>query len=76
LRLGKRVPQDVAVVGMGDVVSDAYFPLPMTVVAFHHEEAMARAFDLLMELIERPELRKQPPRQFVQQPELIVRESA
>ena len=76
LRLGKRVPQDVAVIGMGAVVSDAFFPVPMTVVSFHHEEAMGRALDLLMELIGQPELRKEPPRQFVQQPELIVRESA
>jgi DNA-binding LacI/PurR family transcriptional regulator len=76
LRLGMRVPQDVAVIGMGDVLSDAYYPLPMTVVSFHHEKAVARALDLLMELIDQPDLRKQPPRLFVQEPELIVRESA
>jgi DNA-binding LacI/PurR family transcriptional regulator len=76
LRLGKRVPQDVAVIGLGDVLSDAYYPLPMTVVSFHHEEAMAKALDILMELIEQPDLRKQPPRLIVQEPELIVRESA
>ena len=35
-RLGKRVPHDVAVVGLGDVLSDAYYPVPMTVVSFHH----------------------------------------
>ncbi len=75
-RLGMRVPHDVAVVGLGDVLSDAYYPVPMTVVAFRHEQAMCRALDLLMELIERPELRKQPPQVFVQEPELIVRESA
>jgi DNA-binding LacI/PurR family transcriptional regulator len=76
LRLGKSVPRDVAVIGMGDVLSDAFFPLPMTVVAFHHEQAMRRALEMLLELIEHPDLRKEPPRQYVQQPELIVRESA
>ncbi len=76
LRLGKRVPQDVAVVGMGDVLSDAYYPLPMTVVSFHHEEAMRRAMEMLMELIDSPELRTQTPRHYVQRPELIARESA
>lgn len=74
-RLGKRVPQDVAVVGLGDVLSDAYYPVPMTVVSFHHERAMCRALDLLIELIEQPDLRHQP-RLVVQEPELIVRESA
>jgi LacI family transcriptional regulator len=76
LRLGKRVPKDVAVIGMGDVLSDAFFPMPMTVVSLHHEAAMKKALEMLMELIERPELRKQPPQHYVQKPELIVRESA
>jgi DNA-binding LacI/PurR family transcriptional regulator len=76
LRLGKRVPQDVAVIGLGDVLPEPFFPLPMTVISFHHEAAMGRALDLLMELIEQPDLCKQPPRTFVQKPELIVRESA
>jgi DNA-binding LacI/PurR family transcriptional regulator len=75
-RLGKSVPRDVAVIGLGDVLSDAYYPVPMTVVSFRHQQAMCRALDLLMELIGQPELRKRPPQLFVQEPELIVRESA
>jgi DNA-binding LacI/PurR family transcriptional regulator len=76
MRLGKRVPADVAVVSLGDLLSEAVVPLPMTAVSFHHEEAMRRALDLLVQLIDEPELRKGPPCQYVQQPELIVRESA
>jgi LacI family transcriptional regulator len=76
LRLGKRVPKDVAVIGMGDVLSDAFFPMPMTVVSLHHEAAMKKALEMLMELIDKPELRKQAPQHYVQEPELIVRESA
>ena len=48
----------------------------MTAVALHHEGAMRRALDLLLELIEQPELRREPPCQFIQKPELIVRKSA
>ncbi len=76
VRLGMKVPHDVAVIGMGDVLSDAYYPVPMTVVSLRHEQAMCRALDLLMELIGQPELRKRPPQVFVQAPELVVRESA
>ena len=76
LRLKKRIPADVAVVALGDLLADSFVPVPMTAVALHHEGAMRRALDLLMELIEQPELRHEPPCQFIQKPELIVRKSA
>jgi LacI family transcriptional regulator len=76
LRLKKRIPADMAVVALGDLLADSFVPVPMTAVALHHEAAVRRALDLLMELIEQPELRQEPPCQYIQKPELIVRKSA
>jgi LacI family transcriptional regulator len=76
MRLGKRIPGDVAVVALGDVLDDVLVPVPLTAVAFRQEEAMRHALDLLVELIEHPELRDRPPRHYVQKPQLVVRQSA
>ena len=76
LQLGKRIPADMAIVGIGSVLSTSLVPLPLTVVALQHEEAMQRAVALLVRLIEEPELRHQPPCHYTQSPRLIVGESA
>ncbi len=76
VRMGKRIPADVAVVAIGDVLAESAVLVPLTVISVHHEEAICRAVDLLVELIENPELRQKPPRHYVQKPALIVRESA
>jgi DNA-binding LacI/PurR family transcriptional regulator len=75
-RLKKRIPQDVAIIAFGDALIEQFTPVPLTAVALHQEAASRKALDLLLELIHNPELRSQPPQQFLQQPELIVRESA
>ena len=76
LRMGKRIPADIAVMAIGDVLAESAVPLPLTVIPLRHEEAIHRAVDSLLELIEDPELRRKPPRHYVQKPKLIVRESA
>ena len=76
LRLGRRIPDDVAVVALGDVLDEVFVPVPLTAVAFHHEEAMRQALDMLVALIQQPDLRHEPPRHYIQKPELIVRKSA
>jgi DNA-binding LacI/PurR family transcriptional regulator len=75
-RLHKRIPEDVAIIAFGDALIEQFTPLPLTAVALHQESASRKAAELLLELIKNPGLRDQPPRQFLQQPELIVRESA
>ncbi len=75
-RLQKRIPRDVAVIAFGDALIEQFTPVPLTAVALHQEAASRKALELLLELIQNPGLRAQPPRQFLQQPELIVRESA
>ena len=75
-RLHKRIPQDVAIIAFGDALIEQFTPVPLTAVALHQEAASRQALDLLLEFIKNPELLTQPPRQFLQQPELIVRQSA
>jgi DNA-binding LacI/PurR family transcriptional regulator len=75
-RLHKRIPQDVAIIAFGDALIEQFTPVPLTAVALHQEAASHQALDLLLELIKIPDLRTQPPRQFLQKPELIIRESA
>jgi DNA-binding LacI/PurR family transcriptional regulator len=75
-RLHKKIPQDVAIIAFGDVLIEQLTPVPLTAVALHQEAASRKALDLLLELIQNPDLHNAPPREFLQQPELIVRQSA
>jgi LacI family transcriptional regulator len=76
LQCGVRIPNDVAVVAIGDALLDLLAPIPLTTISLHPEQAAAVAVKRLAELIENPSLRHQPPRKFVQTPSLIVRGSA
>ena len=76
VRLGKRIPEDVAVIGIGDALIDQLVPVPLTTVSLRQEEACRRAVRLLLDLIEHPALRRRPPRRDVVKPELIAGESA
>ena len=76
VRLGKRIPAEVAVISFGDVLPDQFTPVPLTAVSLHQETTSRRAVEMLLELIENPEQRKGPPPRYVQKPELIIRESA
>ena len=76
LQCGLRIPDDIAVMAIGDALLDLLTPVPLTAVSLHPEQAAATAVGLLAELIENPMLRRQPPRKFVQNPRLIVRRSA
>jgi DNA-binding LacI/PurR family transcriptional regulator len=75
-RLHKRIPQDVAIIAFGDVLMEQFTSVALTAVSLHHEAASREALDLLLELIGDPQLRALPPREFLHQPELIVRDSA
>jgi len=75
-RLQKRIPQDVAIIAFGDALIEQFTPVPLTAVALHQEDASRKALELLLELIGDADLRGQPPRQFLQRPDLIARQSA
>jgi DNA-binding LacI/PurR family transcriptional regulator len=75
-RLGKRIPEDVAVMSFGDALLDHVTPVPLTTIWLHQDETSRKAVQLLLELIEDPQRRCDPPQQHVQKPELIIRKSA
>lgn len=75
-RLGRRVPDDVAVVSFGAPAAEAFLPMPLTHVCLHEEQAVERAVELLFELIDNPKLRRRPARKIVIAPELVLGQSA
>jgi DNA-binding LacI/PurR family transcriptional regulator len=76
LRAGVRIPEDVAVMAIGDTLLDALVPVPLTAISLHPEQAALKAVNLLAELIEDPSLRRRPPRVYIQKPSLVIRDSA
>jgi LacI family transcriptional regulator len=75
-RLGKRIPEDLAVMSFGDALLDHVTPIPLTTISLHQDETSRRAAQLLLELIEDPKRRNDPPQEYIQKPELIIRRSA
>jgi DNA-binding LacI/PurR family transcriptional regulator len=72
-RMVKRVPQDVAVIGIGDALMDQLSPAPLTTVSLGQEEACALAVRLLLDLAESPAARRKAPAKHIVKPRLIVR---
>lgn len=71
-RLGRRVPQDVAVTGFDDVDAAAHGSPPLTTVALPADEMARRAVDLLMRRLRGEQ---GPPRAVTVPGRLVVRES-
>jgi DNA-binding LacI/PurR family transcriptional regulator len=69
---GRRVPEDVRVVGFDDVPESAYFSPPLTTVRQNFGAVGRRAFQLLVDRMQGGGAREL--RRFVE-PELVVRES-
>lgn len=69
---GRRVPDDVSVVGFDDIPEAAYFEPPLTTVRQDFKTLGAQAVDLLLARIEVPDA---PAHQRVLYPELIERSS-
>ena len=73
-KLGRRIPEDVAIVGWGyENVGRGVTP-SLTTMDFDFEQLVGRAIDLLTGLIERPN--EVQPRTVLIEPKLRVRESA
>ena len=75
-RQGVRVPQDIAVMAFGDTLLETLAPLPLTTISMHHQEACSHAVQRVSELISHPELRDKEVQVYIQEPSLVVRESA
>lgn len=69
---GLRVPQDVSVVGCGDLEVGRYFNPPLTTIDQKPQELGQRCLDMLLERMADP---KGPIRQESVRPELVVRQS-
>jgi len=71
---GLRVPEDIAVVGVGDIALGDLLRVPLTTVSWSRQEEGRRAAELLLERIgPKPQA---PPQRIVIPPELIVRRSS
>ncbi|MFI7632922.1 LacI family DNA-binding transcriptional regulator [Nonomuraea sp. NPDC049400] len=68
---GRRVPEDVSVVGFDDIPESAYFWPPLTTVRQDFSEVGRHAFHLLIDRMAGTE----PDRRRLVEPELVVRES-
>lgn len=77
-RLGRRVPQDLAVVGYDDVPEAAFYYPPLTTIRQPLTEMGSRAVELLNDMLETwPDRPEPPPAQITwMQPELVIRESS
>ncbi|HEY8287241.1 MAG TPA: LacI family DNA-binding transcriptional regulator [Chloroflexota bacterium] len=72
LTRGRRVPEDVALVGFDDIPVAAWLSVPLTTVAQSKEEQGAIAAALLLDQIENSTM---PMQRVILQPRLVVRES-
>jgi len=70
---GKRVPEDVSVIGFDDIISASYMRPSLTTVRQPLMEMGKRGTELLLDRISHP--RQEFPSEILLQPELIVRES-
>ena len=70
---GLRVPEDIAVVGVGDIALGDLLRVPLTTVGWSRREQGRHAAELLLNGIGRDE---DPPQRIVIPPRLIVRESS
>ncbi len=72
-RAGKRVPEDVSIVGFDNIPSGAYQTPALTTVGQPLQKMGSLAAEVLLRLIERPDA--DVPAQFTIEPEMIIRES-
>jgi len=72
-RLGRRVPEDIALIGYDDIPMAAWLSVPLTTVAQPKEEQGRLAADLLIDHIETADT---PIQRIILQPRLVARRSS
>ncbi len=70
---GLRVPEDIGIVGSGDSHMGQYYNPPLTTISQQREDMLAKAFELLMEMIEKKKVIHD---QFYIPTHLVIRKSA
>ncbi len=71
---GLRVPDDIAVVGVGDIAHGDMLKVPLTTVSWSRKDQGLNAAELLLNGLDSDE--KDPPRRVIIPPRLVVRESS
>ena len=71
---GLRVPDDIAVVGVGDIAHGDLLKVPLTTVGWSRKEQGLNAAELLLNGLDRDQ--KDAPRRVIIPPRLLVRESS
>jgi len=70
--LKRRIPRNLAVVGLDDIELGQYCEVPLTTISHQKESEGQTLVDLLCDRIDTPE---KPPRRITLKPKLVVRES-
>ena len=74
---GLRVPEDIAVVGAGDIALGDLLRVPLTTISWSREDQGKAAAELLLDRVEANPAEKRPqPRRVVIPPRLVVRRSS
>ncbi|WP_369825209.1 substrate-binding domain-containing protein [Kitasatospora sp. Root107] len=73
---GRRVPEDVSVVGFDDVPESAYFAPPLSTVRQDFEEVGRQCVELLLDQVDSPPGERPAARLISVTPELVVRSSS
>jgi LacI family transcriptional regulator len=76
LQAGYRVPQDIAVVAIGDTLANHFTPVPLSTVSLRHDLMCQKAVERLHHLIGETQSAKNPITEETIKPELIIRASA
>ncbi len=76
IQAGFKIPQDIALIAIGDTLADHFSPIPLTTVSLRHDLMCHKAVETLHNMIENPKAAKQPAVQEIIKPELIIRASA
>ena len=75
LEAGLRVPDDIAIIGAGNMHYSDLFRVPLSTIDQRSEEVGARAGELILDLVTAKKKRREPRRVLVS-PRLVVRESS
>lgn len=72
---GRRVPDDVAIVGVGDIALGDLLRVPLTTVSWSRKDQGRRAAELLLSGLDDEDERDAAPQRVIMPPRLMVRES-
>ncbi|MEI6514812.1 MAG: LacI family DNA-binding transcriptional regulator [bacterium] len=76
LQAGYKIPQDAAVIAIGDTLTEHFAPVPLTTVSLKHDLMCEKTVNLLKHFIDSPRSVKLTPVTEIIRPGLVIRASA